>query len=217
MPISRPAVPAKCLKCEADLTSPIVCTGCRTLYPMPASLDYFELLGLQRQFDISDDKLMAAFRAMARRIHPDRFTGQTEEARTLSTRLSAQLNQAVGVLRDPVTRASYLLDLASGPSASDVRSVPPDVLADVMALREELEQAQTAGDQAVLERLRGTATERRANVIGQLSASADRLAAAADDEKHQFRELINSIKYFDTLLGELAVDPLAATSRHADA
>ncbi len=213
---TRPTVPAKCLKCEADLASPIVCSGCRTLYPMPASMDYFGLLGLPRRYEISDTKLMAAFRAMARQIHPDRFTDQPEEARALSTRLSARLNQAVDALKNPLLRASYMLDLAGGPGASEVRDVPGSLLAKVMTLREEIEEAHATGDDAQIERLRSTISAYRADILEQIAARADRLATSDDEEKREFRKLINSVKYYETLLEELAADPLAAASGEGD-
>lgn len=216
MSTTRPTVPAKCLKCEADLASPIVCSGCRTLYPMPASMNHFELLGLPRRYEISDPKLMAAFRAMARQIHPDRFTDQPEEARTLSTRLSARLNQAVDVLKDPLLRASYMLDLAGGPGASEVREVPGSLLAKVMTLREDIEEAHAAGDDTRIERLRSTINAFRTEILEQISARADHLSTSDDETKREFRKLINSVKYYETLLGELAIDPLLTASGEGD-
>jgi molecular chaperone HscB len=182
---------------------------------MPASMDYFELLGIERRFAISDQKLMAAFRAMARRIHPDRFTGQTDEARALATRLSAQLNQAVEVLKSPLLRAGYMLDLAGGPGASEVRDVPGCLLSTIMILREEIEEARRADDSKQTERLRSTISASREETFLHLANRADQLTLANDNEKREFRKLINSVKYFDNLLEELVDDPLTAAPASA--
>ena len=203
-------VPAKCLKCEASLGSPIVCEGCHALYPIPQSADYFDLLGVERCYGIDQAKLTAAFRALTRNIHPDRFSNQPDQVCALSTRLSAELNQAYSVLKDPVQRADYMLEQAGGPSAAQVRAVPGNLLAEVVMLREEVEQARADGNEAVLDHLRSTVTERRRAALQDIAARAGQLDTANDDDKVEFRKLINSVSYFDNLLADLAADPLEA-------
>jgi len=205
--------PAKCLKCNGDLASPIVCGGCQTLYPPPQSADYFDLLGLQRRYAIDEAQLAAAFRAITRYIHPDRFAAQTDEVRTLSTRLSAELNRAVSVLRDPVQRAAYLLELAGGPSAVEVRDVPGEILTEVMTLREQGDAARSASNTEAIRRLRTTVEARRDQIMGHIADKAAQLPDCADDEKKALRRLLNSVKYFENLCAELAPDPLAPARR----
>ena len=139
------------MKCEANLAFPIVCSGCQTLYPRPQMADYFDLLGLERCYAVDEAKLEAACRALTRNVHPDRFTGQPDEVRAMATRLSAEVNQAVDVLKDPVRRANYMLELAGGPSAAEVHDVPGDLLMEVMTLREQIEEAQAQSDAEALD------------------------------------------------------------------
>ena len=207
--------PAKCLKCEASLASPIVCSGCHALYPIPKAADYFELLGLQREYRIDEARLTAAFRAITRNIHPDRFSGQPAEVRALATRLSAEINEGYRVLKDPVRRAGYLLELAGGPSATEIREVPGDVLAEVMMLRENAEEARTSDDVAALGQLSATVAARRGEKLKEIGHRADQLGTATPEEKAEFRKLLNSVRYFDALLSELTADPLAAGSNSA--
>ena len=134
------SVPQKCLACDAELRSPIVCQDCHKLYPIPKSVDYFELLGLDHRYDIDLSRLDDRFLSVSRHIHPDYFTNAGEEMGHLSTRLSAEINEALKVLKDPVLRAGYMLELSGGPSASDDRSVPPEILSESVMLREEIEQ-----------------------------------------------------------------------------
>lgn len=201
-------LPVKCLNCETELASPIVCDGCNTLYPVPKAADYFVVLGVERVFDLDLIKLRAAFRAISRNIHPDRFGGQATEMISMATRLSAEVNQAYATLTDPARRANYILELAGGPSAVDVRDVPGSLLAEVMMLREEIEEARDANDQECLDRIRDSLADRREETLRRVAETADALATTDDDTKTEFRKLLNSLKYFDNLLADLASDPL---------
>jgi len=209
MTTDRQNLPAKCLNCQTALATPLVCDGCHSLYPPPFGSDYFYLLGLPRSYAVDEKKLRAAFRSIARSIHPDRFNDATDEIRALATRLSAELNQAFDVLSDPVRRADYLLEIAGGPSAAEMREVPGEFLADIMMLREEIDQAQTAEDDDALLRHRESIAARRRETLGQIAALAESAADLDEPSRKVLRQLLNSMKYYDNLLMELAVDPLA--------
>lgn len=216
MTTDETTVPARCLHCEAQQTSPIVCEGCQSLYPLPHSADYFDLLSVPRRYAIDQATLAAAFRAIARSVHPDRFGGEREEVRRLATRLSAEVNQAFNVLKDPVKRADYMLALAGGPGAAELRDVPEDLLAEVMMLREQVDEVKAAGDTAALEVHRSKIAKRRAATLQLIADRADRLDTSGEDERKELRRLLNSVKYFNNLLREVASDPLAEKSGAGD-
>jgi molecular chaperone HscB len=178
--------------------------------------DYFSLLGLPRAYAIDEKKLNAAFRAIARGVHPDRFGGAPEEIRSLATRLSAEVNQAFFVLSDPVRRADYLLEVAGGPSAAEMREVPSELLTDVMTLREEIDEAKIAGDDKTLQRHRKSIAARRQETLGQIASLAESSADLDEPRRRVLRRFLNSMKYFDNLLTELAADPLAVSVRTTD-
>ena len=189
-------VPRKCLACDAKLTSPIVCQGCHKLYPMPTSVDYFELLGLERSYNIDPKLLGERFVSVSRHVHPDFFTGAGHEMSQLSTRLSAELNEAVKVLKDPVLRAGYLLEISGGPSASDDRTVPPAVLAEAMLLREEIEQSTTDKNKQKLQELQESVEEKQNTVLAEIAELAGKLPGADDEDKSRLRHALNSMRYY---------------------
>ena len=207
------SLPAKCLNCQSALTTPIVCDGCHSLYPRPPWADYFALLGLPRTYAIDEKKLNTSFRAIARGVHPDRFAAAPEEVQTLATRLSAEVNQAFHVLSDPVRRAGYLLELAGGPSPAEMREVPGDFLVDVLMLREEIDQAKTAADDDALQRHRESISARRQETLRQIAALAKSSADLDEPRRRVLRQLLNSMKYYDNLLLEVAEDPLSSEHR----
>ena len=203
MTATRQTVPSKCLSCKAELETPIVCTGCHRLYPVPEPLDYFELFRQPRRYRIDLADLEKRFLAITRNIHPDFFTGESADMRQLAVQLSAELNEGYRVLKDPVLRAGYLLEEFGGSSAAEDRSVPPTVLSEVMMLREELEEA--GEDQAAVASVRDRVVARRSEMLARIADLADDLGSAGDEEKSRLRSLINSIKYYDSLLTELPI------------
>ncbi|MFQ5489836.1 MAG: Fe-S protein assembly co-chaperone HscB [Phycisphaerae bacterium] len=203
MAAETPTLPTKCLNCHADLKTPVVCTGCHTLFPIPAEVDYFTLLNLPRGYRLDDEKLDRHFLAITRSVHPDFFGAASDQMQQLSIKLSAELNEAARVLRDPVLRASYMLERAGGPSATQFRDVPQEVLTEAMTWREELEEA--GDDQGALSGIRDQVAQKRAAILEQVAARADALDSADDAQKQELRRLLNSIKYYDNLLADLPV------------
>jgi molecular chaperone HscB len=176
-------------------------------------LNHFELLGLARDYHLDEERLRGAFRAIARNIHPDRFSGEAQEVRDLATRLSASVNQAVKVLSDPWSRADYLLELAGGPSAAQVRDVPGNLMTEVMTLREEIEDARAGRDAKATEKLERDLSARRAAALEQVAERVDQVATADGEAKRELRMLLNSIKYYDNLISGLEQNPLSSAGR----
>ena len=201
------AHPLKCLECKASLVSPMVCDGCETLCTCVQSTDYFELLGLDCHYHLDEQKLACAFRALVRNIHPDRFGGQPAEVRAFAVRMCSELNEAHRVLADPTLRASYMLELVGGPSATQIRGAPGNLLAEVVMIREKIDHARASGDTATLGQLHAMLTTRREDTLAQIAAAVDQLETADDDDRARLRKSLNSVGYCDRLLGELAMDP----------
>jgi len=63
--------------------------------------DYYRILGVLD--DAEDIVIKAAYKALAQRYHPDKWTGSKEEA----TRRMADINEAYSVLSDPAKRKQY--------------------------------------------------------------------------------------------------------------
>ena len=206
-------VPTKCPNCQAELEVPIVCGACHALIPVGAEVDHFRMLGLPHRFDLDEAALRSAYRAVARYVHPDRFSGQGEDVTALATRLAAELNTAVDVLGDPVRRAGYMLERAGGPTAAIERGVPGNLLAEVMMIRETLEDAQSKSDESTLDAQREMIRTRRDETLTRIAEAADRLDDSNDDQKRRMRQDINAIKYFENLLRDFSSDPFAAGSK----
>jgi molecular chaperone HscB len=192
--------PLRCQHCLSEMTWPVVCEACHTLYPPREQVDYFELLGIGRQYDIDLEKLRKNFLALNRRIHPDFFSTEGDDVQSASMRIAAQINSAYETLRDPVQRAEYILHICGGPSSSEDKSVPAELLGTVMMLRDEIDEAKQANDQAALAALQERIDRRQQEVMGRIRSLASQACETASDiEQAELRKQLNANQYWSGL------------------
>jgi molecular chaperone HscB len=201
---------AKCPKCGAAMDVPYACPACGELQREPPRLDHFTRFGIGRAYELDLQDLDRRFLALSRRVHPDRMVGKTPAERNRALLLTAALNEANTVLRDPVRRAEYLLALAGGASADKDRRTPQGFLEDALELREAAEEAREAKDRPRLERLRDEVTPRREAALGRIGAVFRRAGAALDKDgglgcapREALRLELNALKYLTNFLDEL--------------
>jgi curved DNA-binding protein CbpA len=89
------------------------------------ALDYYTLLGVSDE--ASAIQIRRAFRTFARRYHPDRFVGQSEEKRERAHAIYRRGAEGYQVLTDPVLRTSYDEALTRGTTrmTADPRRAAP--------------------------------------------------------------------------------------------
>ncbi len=197
----RSAEPLLCGDCTKPLDMPLRCSSCGALNPQPVEqLSYFELFGLEPGFEVDERSLHRRYLSLSRATHPDMIGDQASEVRGQVLALSAELNRAYDTLRHPVSRAEYLLSLAGGPSPAQDKGVPGNLLAEVMMLREELEEA---GDDTTRETIRRQVAGRHAASLTAIIDLCGRLASGGEEIKAALRKELNGIKYWDNLLAEL--------------
>lgn len=89
-------------------------------------MNHYERLGVSR--NATHAEIRTAYRALARRLHPDRLTGIAESEKINSTDMHS-VNAAWHVLSDPARRAAYDRSLRP-PSAAPPRPTPPRPVVD---------------------------------------------------------------------------------------
>lgn len=117
--------------------------------------DHFELLGLGRGFEIDSQSLERLWKSRAAAVHPDRFAGASDAEKRVAMQWSAQVNEAYRVLRDPLRRAQYLIELSGlnvDPSSGGAMDVA--FLGQQMQWREDLEDVRVSGDAQALSQLK---------------------------------------------------------------
>lgn len=113
--------------------------------------DYFSLFGLQATFTLDRDELTRRYRELQKAVHPDRYANAGESERLMAVSRAAHINDAYQTLRDPISRARYLL-LQQGGKWQDEQTIQDKAfLFEQMELREELEGLQTDHELTALE------------------------------------------------------------------
>ncbi len=134
------------------------------------SNNYFEIFDLPCGFSLDTEALAVRYRELQRLVHPDRYAAAGVQEQRLAVQRAAQVNDAYQVLRDPLRRARYLLQLRGYPAdfSGDTR-LEPAFLLDQMHLRERMADLAADADAAAgLAGLAGEVGERRRQVVGEL-------------------------------------------------
>lgn len=161
------------------------------------SRNHFELFGLEPRFRFDTAVLDRAYRALQSDIHPDRHAGGSDEQQRLALQSSARVNEAYRTLKDPVTRAEYLLSLHGIADEGD-RALSVEFLEQQLERREQASDAVEAEDVPALDSLlrdvRSEAHERE-------SALADLL-----DRNHSWQEArvrVRELKFLSKLADDI--------------
>ena len=111
------------------------------------STSHFQLFDLPQSFDVDMVQLDSRYRELQRTVHPDRFANASDQERRISMQQATQINEAYEVLKDPLKRGRYLLELR-GHAIEDQQSFQQDpaFLMQQMELRETLAEIREQDD-----------------------------------------------------------------------
>ncbi|WP_135078650.1 Fe-S protein assembly co-chaperone HscB [Terasakiella sp. SH-1] len=183
-----------CWSCKGPVgESDLFCETCHAVQP-PGHIDHFSRLGLHKDYGIDVDGLERTYFELQRHLHPDRFANKTAQEKNLSQQQAVSLNEAFEVLKDPLKRADYLLQVLGTDGISHDHTVnDPILLMEAMETREALMEAT---DVAVVNKLSDRA---RRDVRECVKA----IAAAFETTKlDEARKLALRLKYLTKLLEE---------------
>ena len=123
--------------------------GSSRVIAMAADLSntHFELFGLPESFEVDAGQLDSRYRELQRAVHPDRFASASDQERRISMQQATQINEGYQVLKDPLLRGRYLLEL-DGYRFDDEHHTTSDAafLMEQMELRELLGEVREADD-----------------------------------------------------------------------
>ena len=73
--------------------------------------NHFQLFSLPQRYLLDRKELDIRYRDIQRSVHPDRYASASDQERRISMQQAAQVNEAYEVLKDPLKRGRYLLEL----------------------------------------------------------------------------------------------------------
>lgn len=102
-------------------------------------MNYFTFLNVPESFEIDLKALEKNYFSAQRQYHPDRFVGKPDSERLVAAQRSADINAAYKTLKEPLSRAQYLLKLQGVVVGTEKDTVKPShaLLTEVMEWREE--------------------------------------------------------------------------------
>jgi len=161
--------------------------------------NHFELFGLPARYRFDAGALDRAYHALQSEVHPDRHAASDDASRRVAVQSSARVNEAYRALRDPVSRAQYLLSLHGIDAADETdTSLSFDFLERQLERREEAAGAAAARDVAALEAaLRDVRAEAR-QLEGELEALLD-----AKGDWETARGKVRELKFLDKMAADL--------------
>lgn len=111
------------------------------------SKNYFEIFDVPVLVDIDMNRVNQLYRELQKTVHPDRFASDTEQARRIAMQQTSLINQAFQTLKDPVTRAQYILKLQGMDiNAETDTTMDTEFLMEQMDFRESLTEVRDKAD-----------------------------------------------------------------------
>jgi len=100
--------------------------------------NYFEIFDLSPKLDLDLNSLEEQYLQLQLQFHPDLLINKTQKEQELAKIKISQINNAYEILKDPLKRAIYFLEINN----IFIDSIKPDnmLLVDIMEIKEELEE-----------------------------------------------------------------------------
>jgi molecular chaperone HscB len=165
--------------------------------------NFFDIFGLSTDYALDPVALEKAYFAAQRATHPDLAVGKPEDERVEAFLKSQLVNEAYEVLKNPLSRAEHMLALKNiFVNDENHTKVPPELLMEMMELRERLQEASGSGVElnAVLGEIKSQATECGKTLTNAFTFNNTTVAAA---ETTRLAYLIKAIEEAHMLIYRL--------------
>ncbi len=148
------------------------------------SKNYFEIFQVPAAFDVDLERIAGVYRDLQKVLHPDRYAGGSEQERRMAMQQTSLINQAFQTLKDPLSRAQYLMGLKGIDmhNETDTR-MDAEFLMEQMEFREAIAEAREKDDALdALDNMLGESKRKIARYIEAFSRhyTADELDDARD-------------------------------------
>ena len=194
-----------CKSCGDSLISPLFCFSCNTLQNISDDIDHFEVMGLPHCFEIDSDELEILYQRLTLEIHPDFFGAASEEQKRLSEKSSVMLNTAYSTLREPASRAGYLLSLFAKGKNLQTDKLPEGFLQDMFIFQESLDEIFESGDQSALCKMNEDLQDRYNYIESNYASLFKKLETSPENTEilQQLQTQLNTERYLRRLLDRL--------------
>ena len=168
-------------------------------------IDHFELMGLPRSFEIDSEKLEDLYQNLSLEMHPDFYGTSTKEKKILSEKSSVMLNAAYSTLREPVSRARYLMSLLTRGVSIEKEDLPKDFLQEMFSLQESLDEMLESCDQSALCKMNEDLLKRSNLIQSNFASLFKKLETSPENTEtlQQLQKQLNTERYLRRLLDRI--------------
>lgn len=99
----------------------------------------FALFDLPVSFQLDQDLLATRYLALQKSLHPDNFSAASAQEQRLAIQKSAEINDALRTLKDPISRADSIIAIHTG----EVENVEEKSSKDISFLMQQMEWRET--------------------------------------------------------------------------
>ena len=135
----------------------------------------FALFDLPIAFQVDSALLNERYLALQKSLHPDNFSAASAQEQRLAIQKSAEINDALRILKDPITRADSIIAINTGETENPEEKSNNDIdfLMQQMEWRETLENIENRQDTDELTAFAQEINQIRHAILSELSTALD--------------------------------------------
>ena len=163
--------------------------------------NYFELFGMAVGFELDQSALLSQYRSLQKELHPDRFAQADDHHKLLAVQNTALVNEAYQILKNPTSRAEYLLLQAGKEIPNDTTIQDSVFLISQMELRENMADiADSSCPEERLEKLRAEVDQLSDDIKEEF---VQHWQKGCEAELKQAVLSVQKLKFYDKLAAEI--------------
>lgn len=166
----------------------------------------FALFDLPVAFQVDSALLNERYLALQKSLHPDNFSAASAQEQRLAIQKSAEINDALRILKDPITRADSIIALNTGKTENPEEKSNNDIdfLMQQMEWRETLENIENRKDTDELTAFAQEINQIRHAILSELSTALTEqqwdIARAITDKLRFIKKLQTEIERVEETL-----------------
>ena len=166
----------------------------------------FALFDLPVAFQVDSALLNERYLALQKSLHPDNFSAASAQEQRLAIQKSAEINDALRILKDPIARADSIIALNTGEQENPEEKSNKDIgfLMQQMEWRETLENIENRKDTDELTAFAQEINQFRHAILSELSTALDAqqwdIARAITDKLRFIKKLQTEIERVEETL-----------------
>ena len=166
----------------------------------------FALFDLPVAFQVDSALLNERYLTLQKSLHPDNFSAASAQEQRLAIQKSAEINDALRILKDPITRADSIIAINTGETENPEEKSNNDIdfLMQQMEWRETLENIEKRKDTDELTAFTQEINQIRHVILSELSTALDaqqwNIARAITDKLRFIKKLQTEIERVEETL-----------------